>query len=702
MHARTRRLFIGWALGGLLATPGLRADAAPVATNDAGWIRPMRQVHARFAGRPETFAQFGDSITVTMAYWAPLEYARKNASPEMEAAFARVKAHMRPECWRGWKGPDYGSEGGMTIRWADENVDRWLEKLKPETVLIMFGTNDLRAMELDEYRNTLRKVARTCLDRGSVVILSTIPPRTAMEEKAAAFSEAVRQVAGELKCPLVDLHAEILKRRPTDWDGSSAAFQEHKDYDVPTLLARDGIHLSHPARFQDDYSKDALDRCGYMLRNYLVLMRYAEVIDRVLKAAPSAASRAADDLKTPGSSPGASFPAWLQPAPPLPPPSGEVVRIKTVQALLDAVERARPGQTILLADGHYAIPRVFDIHADGVTLRGESGRRDRVILDGGEHGLGELLTLSRCANVTVADLTIQNVRWNGLKLNSETGVQQARIYNCVFHNIWQRAVKGVMVPPEDREKLRPRNCRIEHCLFYNDRAKRFSDDPADTAANFNGDYVGGIDVMFAQGWTIRDNVFSSIQGRTRQGRGAVFLWHDARDCTVERNVIVDCDTGIALGNSHRPEGITLHASNMIVRNNFITRTPEAGVVADYTKDCRILHNTIHDPDSRLGRLIRVVHAADGLLVEGNLLSGADVRLETDSQVQVRNNLARNLAAAFADAAKGDLHLPKRVEGVTDAGRPLPDVTDDIDGQRREARPDLGADEFTATPSEAPG
>jgi hypothetical protein len=266
----------------------------------------------------------------------------------------------------------------------------------------------------------------------------------------------------------------------------------------------------------------------------------------------------------------------------------------------------KPGGTILLANGVYPATRTVVISTDRVTLRSESGQRHRVVLDGGGT-LGELLTLRACSGVTIADLTVQNVRWNGIKLDSETGVQKATIRNCVLHNIWQRAIKGVKVPEVGREATRPRDCLIEYSLFVNDRPKRFEDDPADTARNFDGNYVGGIDVMYATGWTIRDNVFMGIRGRTGNARGAVFLWHDSRDCVVERNVIVDCDSGICLGNSSKPADVAIHGTGIMVRNNFLCRVPENGILADYTRDCAILHNTVHDPRSRLGRLIRLVH-----------------------------------------------------------------------------------------------
>ena len=101
------------------------------------WALPMKKVHARFAGKRGTLAQFGDSITVTMAYWAPLRWAHKNMSPELTRAYERVNGYMIPDCWDKWKGPDYGNEGGMTIRWAHANIDRWLRRHNPETVVLM-------------------------------------------------------------------------------------------------------------------------------------------------------------------------------------------------------------------------------------------------------------------------------------------------------------------------------------------------------------------------------------------------------------------------------------------------------------------------------------------------------------------------------------------------------------------------------------
>jgi len=390
---------------------------------------------------------------------------------------------------------------------------------------------------------------------------------------------------------------------------------------------------------------------------------------------------------------------WFPKAPPIPQPNGDIIHVETVPELFQAAETARPNDTILLTDGLYKMPRYFELHTDNVTLRSASGNREKVILDGSESQHGELVGVSRCSGVTIADLTIQNIQWNGFKINSDTNVQNVTIYNCIIHNIWQRGVKGVRVPEENRNETRPHDCKIQYCLFYNDHAKRFEDDPRDTPENFNGNYIGGIDAMYAKRWTISDNVFLGIQGRTREGRGCVFLWHHGEDCIVERNIIIDCDLGVALGNSSGiGEGMSrVHCTNFIVRNNFITRTPETGILADYTKDCKILNNTIYDPANRLQRLIRIVHDNDGLAVMNNLVSGPPIRIESDSRMDIRHNQIGDFTSTFADPTNGNLHLVRDFENLIHPALRLADVEDDIDGDARDENPTIGADEVPENP-----
>jgi lysophospholipase L1-like esterase len=244
----------------------------------------MRSVHARFTGQKGTFACFGDSITVSMAFWAAMQSAPpQHMNQETAADYELVQRHMQPKCWRQWKGANFGNEGGMTIRWAHENVAGWLNKLNPEVAVIMFGTNDLTQLDADEYQRLTRDVVNSCLNHGTVVILSTIPPRQGHVEKSRQFADIARQLGRELKVPVCDYMAEILQRRPDDWDGSLAQFRERTGYEVLTLISGDGIHPSNPRGFQNDFSDQSLRTNGYTLRNYLVLRDYARVIRLVLE-----------------------------------------------------------------------------------------------------------------------------------------------------------------------------------------------------------------------------------------------------------------------------------------------------------------------------------------------------------------------------------------------------------------------------------
>lgn len=255
---------------------------APVARADEPvWVKPMSEVRAKFTGKPGTLALFGDSITVTKAFWAPLAYA-KDVPPEVAKPLEVVKKHMLPECWDKWRGGGFGNESGQTAAWADENLKGWLEKHNPECAVILFGTNDVGRSDEKTYDKQMRSVVEKCLKNGTIPILTTIPPRAGQEEKAKGFAEVVRKIAADHKLPLIDYRAEVLKRRPDDWNGSLPQFKDTKDvYQVPTLISGDGVHPSYPSKHAD-YSADALKHNGYQLRSVLTLQMYADVIGRVL------------------------------------------------------------------------------------------------------------------------------------------------------------------------------------------------------------------------------------------------------------------------------------------------------------------------------------------------------------------------------------------------------------------------------------
>ena len=338
------------------------------------------------------------------------------------------------------------------------------------------------------------------------------------------------------------------------------------------------------------------------------------------------------------------------------------------------------------------------------TIRSESDDRTKVILDfeGSIHGEG--VVINSPVGFILASLTIQNVTQNGIKINSNLGVDKVTIYNVISHNVWQRHIKGPKVPDnEDGTPSWVEGCIVQYCLFYNDRPKTLDDEPyeKENPDEFGGNYVGGIDIMNAKDWTISDNVFIGIRGRTGSGRGSIFMWHNGFDCIIERNIFIDNDSGICLGNSSA-RGERRHCTGFIVRNNFITRTnANEGIFVGHTRDCKILYNTVHNPGT--GRLIRIPHANDGLLVEGNVFSGTSWGVnidETDNIIPItfRNNLNKLSTEFFVDPVNGDLHLKSTAADMIDKGPVLEEVVEDIDRQIRDNKPDLGADEYRSVVS----
>ena len=405
---------------------------------------------------------------------------------------------------------------------------------------------------------------------------------------------------------------------------------------------------------------------------------------------------------------------WHPQAPAMPQPSGPTLHVASTEALFEAADTVDPGTTILIADGHYFLPGVFTITTDRVTIRSASGQRHSVILDGADSAHGELFGFTECHQVTVADLTIQNIMDNGFKLNGNIGrsVKGITIHNCVIHNIWQRGIKSVSGPEADDDSglpLRPADtgqaprprhfvegCAVRYCLFYNDRPKRFEDDSfeLENPDRFCGNYIAGLDVMSARGWTIADNVLVNIKGNSGGGRGAIFVWQGSEDVRIERNIIVDCDSGMWLGLAYPPED-TRHCVRFIVRDNLITRARCAGILLSRHVEGRVLHNTICDPvdlrDRPAGididdggvltqvreqrsRPMRLGMGNQDLLVADNLMTGpSDLHVsEAAGSLRLRDNiwLPEPEPSPFIDPACGDPRLTPAAARTLTAGATL--------------------------------
>jgi hypothetical protein len=388
---------------------------------------------------------------------------------------------------------------------------------------------------------------------------------------------------------------------------------------------------------------------------------------------------------------GATIPSWFPKAPPLPPPTGETIRVGTADELLAAVERLGPGGTILLADGHYALPRVLVLQQKkDITLRGASGDPAQVILSGqgwdSQAKNDDLIHIGHCQGVTLSDLTFSDCRSYGVKVEAENAPQDVHVYNCRFRDIGVRAIKGSAGQDPTVRAVRG---SVRFCWFENTKVP-----PADWL--FGGDYISAIDMMALEDWTFSDNVFRNIKGRNGGGRAAIFIWVRSRRVVVERNLIVDCDRGVAFGNPGQSTanlaGESLaYVRDSLIRNNFIAGGSDCGIELWHVNGIRVFNNTILRPEINWSRGIRIGTGTAQTEIANNLVHG---RIQVEGgEANVHDNLAERLDRYFVDPGSGNLALTAAATRAIDQGVSLPGVTTDIRGQPRSNRPDLGAWEF---------
>ena len=89
-------------------------------------------------------------------------------------------------------------------------------------------------------------------------------------------------------------------------------------------------------------------------------------------------------------------------------------------------------------------------------------------------------------------------------------------------------------------------------------------------------YTSGFAVLRSKNLVIRDNQFIRFRGPQSQVSGAAILfWQGCHNTLIERNLIIECSKGIALGLStglpSKDENIQYDHQNSIVCNNIIVR-----------------------------------------------------------------------------------------------------------------------------------
>ncbi len=253
----------------------LAAASRPCCAKNAppdAWVGVMQKVHEGFAGTPGYVAQYGDSITVSMAFWKPLSWSDPDKYIKDDGLPKRPEGKHWSEVIKGagddGKGADAANDGGWRIGNLLASVPHAIASRKPEVAIIMIGTNDISGGAVPaDYRPGLEKVIGWCLEAHCIPILNTIPPKRDAMEAVQAANKIVRAIAEVKNLPLVDYYEAIMAHAADGkWDG--------------TLISSDGVHPSGGAT--QDYSEENLAKSGYALRNYVNFLMYREIYFKIL------------------------------------------------------------------------------------------------------------------------------------------------------------------------------------------------------------------------------------------------------------------------------------------------------------------------------------------------------------------------------------------------------------------------------------
>ena len=371
----------------------------------------------------------------------------------------------------------------------------------------------------------------------------------------------------------------------------------------------------------------------------------------------------------------------------------DTVNVSTAAELEAAVDGAnsRGGdRTIVLADGRYTLNSGLYIDAPRVTLRSQSGDPQNVIIEGTEMGdsssVGNVITVADDF-FTLDGITVQNSKYHAIQIRGELDADSPVIRNCILRDANEQILKVSV--DVNNTAISSDNGIVENCLF-------------DYTAGIGPQwYIGGIDAHAADDWIVRGNTFKNIISPSRAvAEYAVHFWNGSSNTLVERNVIINCDRGIGFGLNER------YNEAGIIRNNTIYHAPNLGDFSDVgisvhnSPDTEIYNNTVileHDfPTSIEFRF----DGSTGVTVTNNL-TNRPIRSRDGGSGTIVNNVESAELGWFVDAQAGDLHLASMVAELVDQGRAVNGLADDLDGDLRIGRPDIGADEVNSTPRPNP-
>ena len=217
-------------------------------------------------------------------------------------------------------------------------------------------------------------------------------------------------------------------------------------------------------------------------------------------------------------------------ASPLPISGTRIVQVSTEAQLQSAVANAQTGDTIVLANGTYALTSTLYLNGrHDVTIRGSDGC-DGVVLvgkgmDNPSYGNVPMGIWSNSLNTTVAHLTIRDTYDNELIFNA--GAQSPHVYSVRLLDAGSQFIKAN--PTDAVNGVGVDNGIVEYSWL------EYTAGPPATDHGVGVGYTNGISAHAADGWIIRKNMFKNFHTPDTDAylwNPAVLMWnHSANTLT---------------------------------------------------------------------------------------------------------------------------------------------------------------------------
>lgn len=335
----------------------------------------------------------------------------------------------------------------------------------------------------------------------------------------------------------------------------------------------------------------------------------------------------------------------------------KVVRVASIGALQNAIDRACPGDQILIQPGHYVGKVRVRPHVHGDAERpiriSSAEGLGSVIIDGG--GTSITWKFIGSSFVEVRGLRITGGGYHGVFF--EAGANNIVVEgNQVFdnHEVEPLDSHAEIKGSGGEGALRPRKITIKGNDIFHTRHP--------PGGNFQG-----IDCNLCSDFAILGNHIHDINSPTSYpysyyDRGSCIQMKSASEHTlIEGNLIERCHIGIVLGG----EGLTSPENiSGVVRNNIIIDAYDIGIAIVNAEDAVVVHNTILGSarDIYLGVDRRYEVSRNAGLVANNVISNP-ISGPQDEGLRISGNQVLSDSTAedlFRDPANGDFRLA--VEG----------------------------------------